>query len=278
MPAVALEPAALKTGCRLAAAAKAAYAGTVGPQPKLDPLSDPDFAGLGWPAAEVFHGPRTDTHLFLAEGPKDLALVFRGSLTLPNWLVNVSFDLTPCDPARPGCGQVHAGFAAAWAEVREAVLAKAAAAACEGKPLLLAGHSLGGALAVLAAAELTARGIPVAAVHTFGAPRPGDAAFAAAWTVPTERWVNHQDPVPLLPWSGFFSAGYQHVGRLNYLSAAGEVATDASLWGRFRDQLSGLTSVPGANLQAKFAELLRARIADHDIGAYLAKLRKLAGA
>ncbi len=50
------------------------------------------------------------------------------------------------------------------------------------KPVIFAGHSLGGALANIAAArqQLASPG-SVAAVHTFGAPRVGDATWAAAY-------------------------------------------------------------------------------------------------
>lgn len=45
-------------------------------------------------------------------------------------------------------------------------------------PFLLTGHATGGAMAMLAAYEFAKRGRPVAAVVTFGAPRPGGKAFA----------------------------------------------------------------------------------------------------
>src|SRR5262249_21160400 len=161
-----------------------------GPRPKLDPASDPDFAALGCSVTDVFFGSQGDTHLYLAEGPAERLLVFRGSLTLPNWLVNVSFDFAPWDAAKPDFGRGHAGFAAAGGGVRARVWAGLAAAPA--KPLWIAGHSLGGALAVLAARDLALHGFPVLGVHTFGGPRAGDAAFAAGWSVPVERWVNHQ--------------------------------------------------------------------------------------
>lgn len=76
-------------------------------------------------------------------------------------------------------------------------------------PLLLAGFSLGGAVAVRLASKLPET---VHSVHAFGAPKVGDAAFvdqyraSGLWTR-TWRYVTPLDPVPRLP------PGYRHVGR-----------------------------------------------------------------
>lgn len=48
-------------------------------------------------------------------------------------------------------------------------------------PIMVTGHSLGGALAMLAAYELTLAGYPVELVVTFGTPRVGNSVFAASY-------------------------------------------------------------------------------------------------
>jgi hypothetical protein len=86
-------------------------------------------------------------------------------------------------------GRVHQGFLqsvdALWPYIQNLPLA---AATGSGKPLILTGHSKGGALMYLAAYRLAAMGIPVAAAYSFAAPRTGDRDFARAF-----------DRHPLLP-------------------------------------------------------------------------------
>src|SRR3954447_21195474 len=67
------------------------------------------------------------------------------------------------------------------------------------KPLFLTGHSMGGALAVLTACRLAKMGRPPAAVYTYGAPRVGDRAFCAGYSIPTYRVVNRLGLVPEMP-------------------------------------------------------------------------------
>jgi len=123
--------------------------------------------------------------------------------------------------------RVHAGFAAAYASVRRHVRAALDAAlqghngAGPAATLLVTGHSLGGALATLCAADVAetwhAAGLPAARrplllVHTFGSPRVGDAHFASrfAQLVPHAlRFVAGKDLVPSLPPAAM---GFAHAG------------------------------------------------------------------
>jgi triacylglycerol lipase len=82
------------------------------------------------------------------------------------------------------------------------------------KPVFVTGHSLGGALAVLAAQDLAMNGATVKAVYTYGMPRPGDAAFGATYDARlgpvTYRLVHGEDIVPTVAPSFL---GFRHVGR-----------------------------------------------------------------
>ena len=131
--------------------------------------------------------------------------------------------------------RVHAGFAAAYASVRRHVRA-AVEAALQGREagpattLLITGHSLGGALATLCAADVAeswaAAGLPASRrplllLHTFGSPRVGDARFAArfAQLVPHAlRIVAGKDLVPSLPPAAL---GFAHAGAGVHLPEAG---------------------------------------------------------
>jgi triacylglycerol lipase len=116
----------------------------------------------------------------------------------------------------PAPSGIHAGFEDAvtgvWERIRLIIRARSAAE----RALIFTGHSLGGALAIVAAEraqrELQA---PSIAAYTFGSPRPGDARFADAY-VPalgavTYRLVHGTDLVPTVPPA--FNGLFRHVGR-----------------------------------------------------------------
>jgi hypothetical protein len=77
-----------------------------------------------------------------------------------------------------GDGEVHHGFWDAWMSVQLQVLERAPWSPW---PIYVTGHSLGGALAILAARNLVRAGISVAGVYTFGCPRVGNARFARSY-------------------------------------------------------------------------------------------------
>jgi feruloyl esterase len=86
------------------------------------------------------------------------------------------------------------------------------------------GHSLGAALAALAALDLTLQQQPLKAVYTFGQPRIGNQAFAhylnQTLAAPLFRVVHHRDPIPHLPaqeW-GFYHPPTE-VGRWGHVVA-----------------------------------------------------------
>ena len=110
-------------------------------------------------------------------------------------------------------GQVHRGFAEAleadW-ELLATVLGPATGR------LLYTGHSLGAALAMLAASRC-----PPHALYTFGCPRVGDAAFAAATaSLNHDRFAHCCDIVCRVPPEAMT---YCHTGTLAYLDRAGHL-------------------------------------------------------
>lgn len=85
--------------------------------------------------------------------------VFRGSDDLDSWVHD--FDVALEDV--PGLGRIHAGFWTAWRTIREQCLALPV-------PSAIAGHSLGAAMAIIAAAEWALLG-HVVPVYAFEPPR-----------------------------------------------------------------------------------------------------------
>jgi alpha-beta hydrolase superfamily lysophospholipase len=109
------------------------------------------------------------------------------------------------------------------------------------------GHSLGGAIASYAAAELRASGIATDLV-TFGAPRVGNEAYVQTLMAQAPkygrnyRFVHKGDPIPSIPWA---SMGYRHPGPEYVISSdTQQGVTPADIEVRATDDEDG-DSTPG---------------------------------
>lgn len=83
----------------------------------------------------------------------------------------------------------------------------------QGKPLFITGHSLGGALATVAARDLVHKG-GIAACYTFGSPRVGNDEWTGDIKTPIYRLVNAADCVTMLPPGGDLIAAIAWIFRL----------------------------------------------------------------
>jgi hypothetical protein len=201
-------------GGRLLCASQCAYAVTDNGALRIDagdPLWGAYYAGAGFvqqPTGFVAGDSNTNACLVgvTADG---VVLAFRGTLafdlhhapTLLDWLNN--FNATPV-PVAGFPGSVHPGFLGATASVLPGALAEVRrlrAGPLAAAPVLVTGHSKGGAMASLAAWQLQGRPEAPAGVVTFAAAKPGDRAFAAAYNgkVAHVRYEYGYDIVPLLP-------------------------------------------------------------------------------
>lgn len=131
------------------------------------------------------------------DGNGRACVVFRG--TEASKLEDVIADLMTAQVPWQGGGRVHRGFAYAYGRVRDELAQTLAA--LRPPRVIYTGHSLGAALATLAAAEHTAP----ARLVTFGSPRVGDLAFVATRlnAVDIVRVVGCCDIVTRLPPSEF---------------------------------------------------------------------------
>ena len=99
------------------------------------------------------------------------------------------------------------------------------------RPLYIAGHSLGGAMATVCACHW-----PNAhEVYTYGAPRALSRRRAKELKVPHKRHVNNNDVVPKVPPALLF---YKHHGELCYINYYGNIRK-MSTWQRFKDSWRG---------------------------------------
>jgi triacylglycerol lipase len=108
-------------------------------------------------------------------------VAFRG--TEPDRLVDLFRDLDALPSPGTGGGRVHRGFAKALDAVGEPV--RAAALEAPGR-LVFAGHSLGAAIALLAAGLVPAERRNQTSVYTFGCPRVGNKDFVSSLA-----WLSH---------------------------------------------------------------------------------------
>ncbi|MGK0224733.1 MAG: triacylglycerol lipase [Limisphaerales bacterium] len=126
-----------------------------------------------------------------------IVVAFRGSENdVGDWLTNA--DATPASEFN--FGAVHQGFYKAYMSVQDEVLAAIAKARDDyGKdtPVFFTGHSLGGALAVVAT-RLNAAAT-AGACYTYGCPRVGNYEFFKGLKTPIYRIVNSSDLVPRVP-------------------------------------------------------------------------------
>jgi triacylglycerol lipase len=213
-----------------------------------------------------------------------LVVAFRGTASLHDFVTDLdALKMRVAIPGprwnRDGGGEAHRGFVEALGTIVFELIdqlglgtGRSLNAVCP--RIVLTGHSLGGALALLAAPMLrgAARRVwpeaePIEAVYTFGQPRVGDARFARSYDSQfkygTWRFVNEEDPVPRLP--GVL-AGFRHCGNEAFFPSIGSapiinpsLATKliSDAWGFYREWKQG------GPLQC---------LADHRVAEYLKRL------
>ena len=149
------------------------------------------------------HGrSRQDNQALVVVGQQHVGIAFRGTVNQNNVLTDLKFFTQPYEEMRHAakgkcCGfftfpRVHIGFYDAWRRVREPtlqklqrVLQKEAAAGHDRKRLYVSGHSLGGAIATLAAYEILLLYPDLdVTLYTFGSPRVGNAVCCPAASCP----------------------------------------------------------------------------------------------
>jgi len=161
----------------------------------MTPLTPRDFALLAqdaYTAAPDIGKADSASRAIVRQTAAGLVVAFPGSDNLDCWLTD--FDVTRLNV--PGIGIVHQGFYQAWQAIAVDVLA-----AADGKPVTLVGHSLGGAIALMAASDMMQSGVKPAAVYGFEAPRVSPTSCVADLLKPIDPWLckNGSDPVPDVP-------------------------------------------------------------------------------
>lgn len=220
-----------------------------------------DLGPLGMSGFHQFSG--ASTQAYVSEDDSRRYLVFRGteSQRFIDWIRDAEF--------RPVTGvfgaKVHSGFRRALDEVWDDIVPRVSPT---DRDLVITGHSLGAALAVLAAARLVQADLQIAGVYTYGAPRVGVASFATAYDARLEsrtyRVINHIDIVTRVP---LLFQGYRHVGHRMYFDGAARFHPDAGPWYIARDDLAARLT--------HFGRIKSAGIEPHEIARYVERVKSI---
>jgi pimeloyl-ACP methyl ester carboxylesterase len=210
-----------------------------------------------------------------ATTPDRVFIVIRGTRAgeSTDWKANLAFELTA--DARLA-GRVHAGFLklvdqSGFARTLETVVDMARR---DGKRLVLAGHSLGGALATLAASLVDFELRPDR-MMTFGQPQVGDRDFAESFPHDLlDRFVLGRDlvtqlPLPPFPFS-FLTPSYRHVGRVRHLPGDGSIR-EREPPGLLLDVVRALATSSASD--DPFRRLFSESLHDHSMLGYLEALK-----
>lgn len=232
---------------------------------------------------------KEETQCFIASSNGLSIVAFRGTESLGDWLGNLrvfSIDMP--------YGKVHRGFVSAFHVVKDEVAQILNAS--RPQKIIVTGHSLGGALATIAAAEWV-NVAPVSAVFTFGQPTTGDeklqSVIGSVYPDNFFRFVNNQDVVPCVP------PGYRHVGKRFHFDDRGGLKTNtesislmneqegilseqeftqlrAQILGEKNAHLENLPSANPANIAVQNEGLISG-VRDHSIDRYIENIRAMTG-
>lgn len=235
-----------------------------------------------------------NTQVYLAQSPELILLAFRGSECptsldgFKDWLLTNATNYLILPEGRIGTDFVaagvgarfHRGFMSALDEIWTPMLTAVEEAMRQAeRPLWITGHSLGGALALMAAWRLERNFLTVDEVVTFGAPMIGNEAAAAAFekqfAKKISRYVNFEDPVPLLPSVSLLTNTYVHCP--TEVSLRDDPAATSALDSLKQSAGAAADAVLHAGILDNVWNAVQGRIAAHMIDRYLDRVKKQLG-
>lgn len=203
---------------------------------------------------------RTGTQVLVAWDRDVIVVAFRGTepTQREDWITDLKFRR---------CEGVHRGFLAAWQSVRDDVERQIRRVRDRHQMLVITGHSLGGALAVLCARNLMDAFNTAPRLYTFGQPRIFNDVMARKVAANLPYWyrvVNEEDIVPRLP---LWCMGYRHAGTEVFLPSFGGATLNPPLHYKLLSDLWGIID--------SWSRKRLAVAADHGIARYVTRLESL---
>ena len=170
--------------------------------------------------------PESEVFGYIAESQERIIVAFRGTRTFKDNESDQDLYQVPYPFVR-NAGKTHRGFTCIYQSTRNELIRELNKLSPT-KQLLIAGHSLGGGLAVLAALDIAVNtGFKNPYVYTYGSPRAGDPVFASTFdqrVKNSDRIYNIHAIIPTLPDQAYLppftqkGLYYQHVNRKYALS------------------------------------------------------------
>ena len=220
----------------------------------------PVFQKVGLTDVKFFTGD--STQCFVANNDAFVIVVFRGTEIrrrrdesgfpfhniIADFKTDIHVILTDWDQDR----MVHGGFKNALEEVweKKGLIEYIKSKDTANRTLWFTGHSLGAALATLAADRYDGK---VQGLYTFGSPCVGNIDFAKYFLISAYRFVNNNDIVTHLPPLN----RYEHVGEVKFIDGNG-IVQDNLPHGRVSDVANSMDQV-----RHGLAHLIPERVVDH---------------
>jgi hypothetical protein len=188
----------------LAEMSKIAYSSTV----------STDLKNLGFDLINPYTCDKNENFSYLATNGKYAVLAFKGTVPSESQTVKTDLDFKF---VKTNYGKFHEGFLTTFEEMQPQIEKDLAQLKM---PIFITGHSLGGALALVATIFLKDQEY-LSAAYTYGCPKIGNEQFAnCLLKVPVYRIVHRADMVPSVP---LWIMGYKSYGDLRYLSDDGKM-------------------------------------------------------
>ncbi|KAH7360875.1 lipase [Rhexocercosporidium sp. MPI-PUGE-AT-0058] len=182
-----------------------------------------NYAYLGFDQAQV------EGYVGIDSVNKAIVVSYKGTKSFANVIADLLIPKASCSELVSGC-KLHQGFLYAWGDVQSNTMTavKNAKAAYPSYQIILTGHSLGGAVATIAAAYLRKAGY-ACDIYSYGSPRVGNEAFVdfvSAQAGAHYRVTHTDDPVPRYPGRGL---GFYHTSPEFWLSTGSAKTTSYAL-------------------------------------------------
>ncbi len=173
-----------------------------------------ELSRFGLRLTQKFFCDKNENFAYLAVHETYAVLAFKGTVPSQSETIKTDADFKL---VRAKYGEFHHGFLDTFQDLSKGI---EAALSKLDVPIYVTGHSLGGALALVATTFLKEQD-KLAACYTYGCPRVGNDQFADhLFKVPVYRCVHHADLVPAVP---FYALGFRDYGDMRYLTDNGQV-------------------------------------------------------